>query len=101
MFRTVAFAAAALISCSIALAEFRFSIQSLTPDLERGRALAINDNGAVVGRYGQEEASQSFLWTPASGLELLPPLPQSPITAVYDINNPGVIALILLPMVTC
>jgi probable HAF family extracellular repeat protein len=80
-----------LICNSVIYAQFRFSVTPIGENLFRGRALAINDNGQVAGMYGQEETSQSFLWSSTTGLQLLPSPAGSQRAAAVDINNAGTV----------
>lgn len=80
-----------LICDSVTFGQFRFSVTPIGGDLYRTGAVAINDGGAVIGRYGFEETLQSFLWTPGSGLQLLPSPAGVVRAAAVDISNAGVV----------
>jgi len=78
-----------LICGSVTFAQFRFSVTPLGENLHRGRAVAINDSGAVAGLYGEEEVSQTFLWTAAGGVQLFPTPADATWARAADINNSG------------
>jgi len=56
-------------------------------------AVALNDAGVVVGRTGDFDGGQPFIYDSAAGrLTLLPPLPGHVYAMAYAINNAGTVA---------
>ncbi len=67
-------------------------MQALTPPGPFGEALAINNAGQVAGRTAQGGRSVPYLWSPTTGLRVLPVPSGDPSGAATALNEAGVAA---------